>query len=77
MFPTFEDSPTRGWNLTVTNQDLLQGCGFSNCRMAPPQPSSVPCEYKAGVGHPDEKGGGDIPCFDMSDCCSLCRQPEP
>lgn len=76
VFPTWHDSPTQGWQLTVTDADLLQGCGFSNCLQAPPRPASGNCEYKAGVGYPDERSGGDIPCFDAADCCAICRLDE-
>ena len=73
VFPIWHDSPTTGWNLTVTQPDLLQGCGFNNCLQSPPAPPTLKCEYKAGVGYPGEHSGGDIPCFDASDCCTICK----
>ena len=64
LFPRWVDSATDGWNLTVVGAALLQGCGFSNCLLSPPPPSTTSCQFTPGVAYPKETSGGDIPCLD-------------
>ena len=74
VFPTWVDSPTGpGWNITVTDGAWLNGCMFNNCLQSPAVPDNSECTLKAGVGFPNEKSGGDVPCSSAHDCCSICK----
>mmetsp|Transcript_34529 Transcript_34529/g.60157 ORF Transcript_34529/g.60157 Transcript_34529/m.60157 type:complete len:519 (+) Transcript_34529:1118-2674(+) len=79
LFPAWVDSPTpSGWSLSVVSPnphggELLQGCGFNNCKVAPPSTNSAQCDLTIDTDFPAEKSGGDIPVSGPDDCCKLCK----